>query len=52
MYGVDTLFAYYSRRARQEQVAAINARTPAAQAAHRQLSGLLAARASRALGAE
>lgn len=45
MYGVGTLFSYYSRRAQQEQVAAINARSDAAEAAHRTLSALLATRA-------
>jgi hypothetical protein len=45
MYGHDTLFLYFTRRARQEQVAAINASNPAAEAAHQSLSCLHAARA-------
>ena len=38
-------FSYFSRRARQEALAAINAATPAAEAAHRRLSNLHAAQA-------
>lgn len=45
MYGHDTLFLYFTRRARQEQVAAINASNPAAEAAHQSLSCLHAAKA-------
>lgn len=45
MYGHDTLFLYFTRRAQQEQVAAINATCPAAATAHRTLSRLHAAKA-------
>ena len=45
MQGYDALFHYFTRRARQEQVAAINARSRAAEKAHRRLSGLYAAQA-------
>lgn len=52
MYGHDTLFLYFTRCAQQEQVAAINAGSPAAAAAHRTLSSLHAAKAVLAVAAE
>ena len=52
MYGHDTLFLYFTRRAQQEQVAAINAACPAAEAAHRVLSHLHAAKALLVLAGE
>lgn len=45
MIGFGSLFDYYSRRAQQEQVAAINAAGPRASDAHRHLSSLHAMRA-------
>ena len=49
MYGLESLFLYFSRRAQQEQIAAINARSAVAAAAHQKLSGLHAAEALLAL---
>ena len=49
MFGHDTLFLYFTRRAQQEQIAAINAGNTAAAAAHRTLSNLHAAKALLAL---
>lgn len=49
MFDVETDFTYWSRRARQEEVAAINARTRKASRAHRRLSTLQANRAVLAL---
>lgn len=49
MFDVETDFTYWSRRARQEEVAAINARSKKASRAHRRLSALQAARAVLAL---
>lgn len=48
MHGFDPLFLYYSRRALQEQVAAIHAASPAAAKAHERLAVLLASRAAAA----
>lgn len=52
MYGHDTLFLYFTRRAQQEQIAAINASSPAAATAHRTLSTLHAAKALLAVATE
>ena len=49
MFDVESDFTYWSRRARQEGVAAINARTRKASRAHRRLSALQAKRAVLAL---
>ena len=49
MFDVESDFTYWSRRARQEEVAAINAHTRKASRAHRRLSALQAARAVLAL---
>ena len=49
MFDSETEFAYVSRRARQEEIAAINATGSAAALAHRHLSRLYAARALVAL---
>ena len=49
MFDVENEFTYWSRRASQEEVAAINARTKSASRAHRRLSALQAARAVLAL---
>ena len=49
MFDRENEFAYSTRRARQEEVAAINALSDAAAAAHRGLSRLYAARALLAL---
>lgn len=49
MHGFGSLFLYFSRRAQQEQIAAINARSAEAAAAHQQLSGLHATEALLAL---
>ena len=49
MLGHDTLFLYFTRRAQQEQIAAINAGSHVAAVAHRTLSNLHAAKALLAL---
>lgn len=52
MYGHDTLFLYFTRRAQQEQIAAINASSPAAATVHRTLSTFHAAKALLAVATE